>query len=39
MPYIDIKNDLPGIRGLMAYRMETAQPLTELANTLLRDQN
>jgi uncharacterized peroxidase-related enzyme len=39
MPYINIENDLPGIRGLMAYRKETAQPLTELANTLLRDRN
>src|SRR5580704_379263 len=39
MPYIDINNDLPGIRGLMAFRKETAQPLTELANTLLRERN
>src|SRR5690348_10492605 len=39
MPYIDLKNDLPGIRGLMAYRPETAKPLNELAEILLRDDN
>jgi uncharacterized peroxidase-related enzyme len=37
MPYIDLENNLPGIRGLMSFRKETAMPLTELANTLLRD--
>ena len=36
MPHIDLKNDLPGIRGLMAYRPETAKPLNELAEVLLR---
>jgi uncharacterized peroxidase-related enzyme len=37
MAYIDLKNDLPGIRGLMAYRPETAKPLNELAEILLRN--
>ena len=37
MAYIDLKNDLPGIRGLMAYRPETAKPLNELAEMLLRN--
>jgi uncharacterized peroxidase-related enzyme len=36
MPHIELKNDLPGIRGLMAYRPETAKPLNELAEVLLR---
>ncbi len=37
MAYIDLKNDLPGIRGPMAYRPETAKPLNELAEVLLRN--
>jgi uncharacterized peroxidase-related enzyme len=37
MAHIDLKNDLPGIRGPMAYRPETARPLNELAEILLRD--
>src|SRR5215831_19948382 len=37
MPHIDVKNDLPGIRGLMAFRPETAEPMNELAEILLRD--
>jgi len=37
MAYIDLQNELPGIRGLMAYRPETAKPLNELAEILLRD--
>lgn len=39
MAHIDIGNDLPGIRGLMAYRPQTARPLNELAEILLRDDN
>lgn len=39
MAHIDLKNDLPGIRGPMAYRPETAKPLNELAEVLLRDDN
>src|ERR1700759_1473281 len=37
MAHIDLGNDLPGIRGPMAYRPETARPLNELAEILLRD--
>src|ERR1700740_1360047 len=39
MAHIDIGNELPGIRGLMAYRPETAAPLNALAEILLRDDN
>ncbi len=39
MAHIDLKNELPGIRGLMAYRPETAKPLNALAEVLLRDDN
>ncbi len=39
MAHIDLNNDLPGIRGLMLYRPETAKPLNELAEILLRDNN
>lgn len=35
--YIDLGNELPGIRGLMAFRPETAQHLNALAEVLLRD--
>lgn len=35
MAYIDLQNDLPGIRGPMAFRPETAQPLNALAEILL----
>ena len=37
MAHIDLKNDLPGIRGPMAFRPETAKPMNELAEILLRD--
>jgi uncharacterized peroxidase-related enzyme len=37
MAHIDLGNDLPGIRGPMAYRPETAAPLNALAEALLRD--
>jgi uncharacterized peroxidase-related enzyme len=36
MPHIDLKNDLPGMRSLMAYSPETAEPINELAEILLR---
>jgi uncharacterized peroxidase-related enzyme len=36
MPYIDFKNDLPGIRSALAYSPQTAEPLGELAELLLR---
>lgn len=39
MPHIDLGNDLPGIVSLFRYRPETAQPLSALAETLLRDPN
>lgn len=38
MPHI-LLPDLPGIRGPMAFRPETAKPLNELAEILLRDEN
>lgn len=37
MPYINVDKDLPGIRSLMAFRPETAKPLSDLAEALLRD--
>jgi uncharacterized peroxidase-related enzyme len=39
MAYIDLKNDLPGIRGPMVYRPETGSILNELAEVLLHDEN
>jgi uncharacterized peroxidase-related enzyme len=35
MAYIDVPEELPGIRGLLAFRPETATPLGELADALL----
>jgi uncharacterized peroxidase-related enzyme len=37
MPYIEVDKNLPGIRSLMAFRPETAEPLGALAEILLRD--
>ena len=37
MAHINLNNDLPGIRGLMEYRPETATPLNALAEMLLRN--
>src|SRR5215471_7195615 len=39
MAHINLENELPGIRGLMAFSPETAKPLNELAEILLRDDN
>lgn len=39
MAHIKVPEGLPGIRGLMAFRPETANPLNELAEVLLRDDN
>ena len=39
MAYIKVREDLPGIRGLMAFRPETAEPLNQLADILLRGPN
>src|ERR1700738_1321644 len=38
MPHISLP-DLPGIRGPMAFRPETAKPLNELVEVLLRGPN
>jgi len=39
MPHIQLPDGLPGIRGPMAFRPETAKPLNELAEVLLRSEN
>jgi uncharacterized peroxidase-related enzyme len=39
MAHIELNNELPGIRGLMAYRPETEGPLNALAEMLLRSDN
>lgn len=36
MAFIELNNNFPGIVGLMKYRPETAKPLNELAEILLR---
>ena len=36
MPHITLPPDMPGIRGLMAYRPETARPINELVDVLLQ---
>jgi uncharacterized peroxidase-related enzyme len=36
MPYIALPENLPGIRGAMAFRPETAKPLNDLVEVLLR---
>jgi uncharacterized peroxidase-related enzyme len=36
MAHINLNNSFPGIVGLMMYRPETAKPLNELVNILLR---
>jgi alkylhydroperoxidase family enzyme len=36
MPYIQLPQGVPGILGPMAFRPETAKPLNELAEILLR---
>lgn len=39
MPYISLGNESPGILALFEYRPETAKPLCELAEVLLRGQS
>ena len=39
MAYIELGNDIPGIRGLLSFRPVTAGPLGELTETLLRGDN
>src|SRR6476620_1709795 len=36
MAHIDVDPNLPGIRSLMAFRPETAEPMSVLAEILLR---
>ena len=36
MPHITLPADLPGVHGPMAFRPETAKPLNELVDVLLR---
>jgi uncharacterized peroxidase-related enzyme len=36
MPHIKLPEGMPGIRGLMAFRPETARPLNQLADVLLQ---
>jgi uncharacterized peroxidase-related enzyme len=36
MPHINVDPDLPGIRSLMAFSPETAEPMGKLANLMLR---
>jgi uncharacterized peroxidase-related enzyme len=39
MPHIDLPEGLPGISAAFAFRPETARPMRELAETLLRGPN
>jgi len=39
MAFINLENDLPGIRGPMQYSPETGKALNELAEILLHDDN
>jgi len=39
MAHINLQNDYPGIRGPMAFSPQTAAPLNNLAEVLLRDDN
>jgi uncharacterized peroxidase-related enzyme len=39
MSHIPLTNDLPGIQGLLVQFSDTAKPLTELAQTLLRNRD
>lgn len=39
MPYIAIPSSLPGIRSLLAFRPEVAQPISQLAEILLHAPN
>ena len=37
MAYVDLPEGLPGITGLLEYRLDTAKPIRELTQILLRD--
>jgi uncharacterized peroxidase-related enzyme len=39
MAHIELPEGMPGIRGPMAFRPETARPMVELAEVLLRGEN
>jgi uncharacterized peroxidase-related enzyme len=39
MPYIPLKENLPGITGLLDYRIDTALPIRQLTHTLLRGES
>jgi uncharacterized peroxidase-related enzyme len=39
MPHIQLPEDLPGIRGALAFRPETAKPLNDLVEMLLHGPN
>lgn len=39
MPHIQLQGGLPGIRGLFAFRLDTAHALSQLAQILLHDEN
>ncbi|MDR6561167.1 MULTISPECIES: peroxidase-related enzyme [unclassified Arcicella] len=39
MPYIPLESHLPGITGLLEYRQDTAQPIRELTQILLRGES
>lgn len=39
MPHIILPSHLPGITGLLEYRQDTAQPIRELTQMLLRNDN
>ena len=39
MPHISLPDGLPGITGPFAFRPETARPMRELAEVLLRGPN
>ena len=39
MPHITLPPDLPGVTSAFAYRPETARPMRELAEVLLRGPN
>lgn len=39
MPYVPLKEELPGITGLLDYRKDTALPIRELTQILLRGES
>jgi len=39
MPYIPLKENLPGITGLLDYRQDTALPIRQLTQILLRGES